>query len=693
MKRQMRAVMGTMIAGPVRTDDTSSPSTRADGREPDVTVSSRTPDNMGRHSPDDDQTLRYRLNERVKELTAMHAAAFLLRDQALSVPDILTGVADLIPPAFQFTDRAAAEVRYGDKAVRTAGFIPSTASLAADFRTVDGVAGSITVAYLDAERADPDVLFLEEERRLLESLAEMLEATLDRKVAHAALEQSQQRLQLALTAAGMGVWEWEFATNRVIWSAELERIAGLEPGTFGGTLDAYRALVHPDDRDVVAAAGRKAVEHPEHGDAFEAEFRLVRPDGRPRWLMTVGKVLRDENDTAVGMIGTAHDVTGRRELEQQFQQSQKMEAMGRLAGSVAHDFNNILTAIRGYAEFLTDSIPVGDERRADVEQITAAADRAAALTRQLLAFSRRQVVAPQHLDPNAVIRGLRGMMQPLLRSDIETRFALSDTKLAVRIDPGQLEQVVMNLVVNARDAMPAGGVLTIETSIASFDERFRDQRTDLPPGRYVQLAVTDTGAGISPEIRERLFEPFFTTKEKGRGTGLGLATTYGIVKQAGGAIWVYSEPGRGATFKIYLPWDHDREEPEPAWSRTAEMRAVHGSESILLVDDEPQVRELAARTLRGHGYSVVAVSDGEEACRWLERGEPVDVLVTDVVMPRMQGPALAERVRRDRPDVRVLLITGYTERTIDFSLLGAGLLQKPFTPGSLLRAVREMLDS
>ncbi|HXI33492.1 MAG TPA: PAS domain S-box protein, partial [Gemmatimonadales bacterium] len=356
------------------------------------------------------------------------------------------------------------------------------------------------------------------------------------------LRRSEERLRLALGAAAMGIWEWDVATNRVTWSEQLEQIVGLAPGAFGGTLDAFQELVHPEDLPAFQQAIRAVVDDPKHGDTFEEEFRFLLPDSAHRWVATRARLLRDEGGRPTRLLGMAHDISRLRQLEHQFHQAQKMEAVGRLAGGVAHDFNNLLTAIKGYSEFLMEEMPITDKRRADVEEISAAADRAAALTKQLLAFSRSQVLDPKIIDPNAVVTSMEKLVRRLIGSDIEVHVILAKAPGAVRVDPGQLEQVIMNLAVNARDAMADGGTLTIETSVVDLGERLIEQRMNLAPGRYVVLTVSDTGTGMTAEVQARLFEPFFTTKEKGRGTGLGLSTVYGIVQQSGGAIWVYGQP-------------------------------------------------------------------------------------------------------------------------------------------------------
>jgi nitrogen-specific signal transduction histidine kinase len=392
----------------------------------------------------------------------------------------------------------------------------------------------------------------------------------------------------------------------------------------------------------------------------------------------------------------AHDVTAQRHLEEQLRQSQKMEAVGQLAGGIAHDFNNLLTAILGSTQLLLHNMPPEDPRREDAEEIKLAGHRAAELTRQLLAFSRRQVLAPKVLDLNAVVANMERMLRRLLGEDIELVTSLDATAGAVNADPGQLEQVLLNLAVNARDAMPppGGGRLSIETARFTLHEEHVERRHRLPPGDYACLVVGDTGVGMDEATQAHLFEPFFTTKEVGKGTGLGLATVYGIVKQSGGYIWVYSERGRGTTVKVYLPRVPGVAEAPPLAPAPSEVRGGH--ETVLLVEDAAPVRALARRSLEARGYRVLDASDGPAALELSARhGAPIDLLVTDVVMPGMSGRELAERLAPVRPRMKVLYTSGYTDDAmVRQGVLTAGVafLQKPFVPDSLARKVREVLD-
>ncbi|HUE22506.1 MAG TPA: response regulator [Bryobacteraceae bacterium] len=388
---------------------------------------------------------------------------------------------------------------------------------------------------------------------------------------------------------------------------------------------------------------------------------------------------------------------GRRErnrLEQQFRQAQKMEAVGRLAGGVAHDFNNLLTVITGYAELLLSSDLEASQRTA-LQEIQRAAERGGALTHQLLAFSRGQPFTARTVQLNTLIVRMQKMLSRLIGEDIELIAVAAAEPATIRTDPGQLEQVVMNLVVNARDAMPGGGKLVIETANAQVDQTYAGPNVDLKPGSYIVLAISDTGMGMDPETVTHLFEPFFTTKAPGKGTGLGLATAYGIVKQSGGAISVYSEPGRGTTIKIYLPAAEAKAAVEASGQGPA--AALRGSETILVLEDEARVRKLVCEVLAGRGYRVLEAVRGEEAIRMArEHKGRIHLLLTDVVMPEMSGPQALEQIRARHPNVKVLFMSGYTdEAMVHHGILdsGAAFLQKPFLPETLARKVREVLAS
>jgi len=423
------------------------------------------------------------------------------------------------------------------------------------------------------------------------------------------------------------------------------------------------------------------------------ELTAIRKDGREFPVELAITPIRVGDDWSFSAF--VRDITERKLLQQQLIQSQKMEAVGRLAGGVAHDFNNLLTAIFGYADLLAEELAPGHPGRADLNEIRTAATRAAALTRQLLAFSRQQVLQPVVLNLNDMVENIEKMLHRILGEDVELHTALAPNLANTRADPGQIEQVIMNLAVNARDAMPTGGKLTIETANVELDAAYAKQHQPVIPGHFVMLAVSDTGIGMDDATKARIFEPFFTTKEVGKGTGLGLATVYGIVKQSGGYVWLYSEPGKGAAFKIYLPRvDAERDAPAAA---PESVGTVAGTETVLVAEDDPLLLPLARDLLKKLGYHVLEARDSAEALA-VARGHHGDIhlLVSDVVMPRGGGFQLAQQLIAERPALRVLYVSGYTDEAIvRHGLLARGLnyLQKPFTPAVLARKVREVLDA
>jgi nitrogen-specific signal transduction histidine kinase/ActR/RegA family two-component response regulator len=400
-----------------------------------------------------------------------------------------------------------------------------------------------------------------------------------------------------------------------------------------------------------------------------------------------------EQGRLVAIECIARDITSRRQLEAQFLQAQKMEAVGRLAGGVAHDFNNLLTVINGYSAMALETLDEFDPLHEEMQEIYKAGERAASLTRQLLAFSRRQAVTPRILDLNLIVSDMDRMLRRVLGEDAVLNTTLETGLEAILADPGQIEQVILNLAVNARDAMPDGGRMLIETGNAVLDEDYARQHNAVVPGSYVMLAVSDTGCGMDAETQAHIFEPFFTTKGEGQGTGLGLSMVFGIVQQSGGDIWVYSEPGKGTTFKIYFPVAGDR----PAQAKHGPTsRQSTGTETILLVEDEEGVRNLIRTSLQRAGYTVLEARDGNEALLLYERhATSIDLILTDVVMPQMSGRELADRFAAIRPDVPLLFMSGYTAKAIvQHGVLDpqTPFLAKPFTPSTLTAKVRETLD-
>jgi two-component system, cell cycle sensor histidine kinase and response regulator CckA len=528
------------------------------------------------------------------------------------------------------------------------------------------------------------------EREVISRTAELLERSLTLEQSATALRENEAGTNYALGAANMGIWTLDLASEKVAWSETMGPVFGLNAGQGPTTAEELLALVHKDDRrKLEQSLSELATDGVDHDD----EFRVVWPGGGIHWVAGQGRMIRDALDRPSRLLGIAANISDRKSLEAQFRQAQKMEAVGLLAGGIAHDFNNLLTAILGYSNFVMDALDRDDSRRLDMEEVVRAGQRAAELTRQLLAFSRKQILQPTTVGLNAMVTGMQQMLARLIGENVELVPLLADDLHMITADMGQLEQVLMNLVVNARDAMPEGGRLVVETANVELDQSFMKD-VMIRAGSYVMLAVSDNGIGMTEGTRQRLFEPFFTTKETGKGTGLGLATVYGIIRQSGGYIWVFSEPGKGATFKIYLPRAIRDDVRETAAVTT--HQATGGSESILLVEDDAAVRFLTRRILEGAGYRVFDCASPQQAKELFEKDiDLVSILVTDVIMPGFSGPRLFETLASSRPTLRVLYLSGYTGDTIlqqGELEPGFSFLQKPFTADELKRRVRALLD-
>ena len=507
-----------------------------------------------------------------------------------------------------------------------------------------------------------------------------------------AIEQHRAFLEKAQEVAHIGSWIAELdGSDALGWSEETHRIFGVPLGQFSGTSEAFFAFVPEEDRPTV----RRSAEAAQSGAApYDIEHRIARADGTIRWVHEKADVLRDASGKATRMVGTVQDITDRRQLEDQLRQSQKMEAIGRLAGGIAHDLNNALTAIAGYAELALNEVPVDHTARADVEEIRRAAERAGSVTRQLLAFSRKQLLEPRMFNLNDTVVNIARLLTRLLGADIHVETKLATSLPEILGDPGQVEQAIINLAVNARDAMPTGGRLTLVTSLDEVDDAYARRHVPMSPGRWVALRVSDTGHGMTRETQARAFEPFFTTKEIGKGTGLGLSMVYGTLKQIGGFIFVDSEVDRGTTFRLYFPPVPHSEAAKPA-DAAATNSDLKGHETLLVVEDEAAVRNLVASALRHDGYNLLVAKSAEEALKLDEdHAGPIDLLLTDAIMPGKSGIELATAMAARRPGLPVIIMSGYTEDTLTGAPLDKpiSLLQKPFTPRELRRRIRDVLD-
>ncbi len=514
----------------------------------------------------------------------------------------------------------------------------------------------------------------------------------DRMRAAEALRESEERFRRLAENAQDLIYRYELLPQRrfSFVSPSATAITGYTPEEHYADPDLGAGLVHPDDREVLERIG---VEGAVSGEPIT--LRWIRRDGRIVWTEQRNVAVRDAEGRLVAIEGIARDVTAQRELEEQLRQSQKLEAVGRLAGGVAHDFNNLLAVMMMQAEMLQGSVRDPETMRGGLAEIRAAAERGAALTRQLLLFGRRQALQPRDLDLNEAVTGLASMLRRLLGEDVELQLHLHPAPLPLHADAGMLDQVLMNLAINARDAMPGGGRLRIETAEVDVSEPHAGGNPERAPGRYFRLRVSDTGAGIPPEALPHLFEPFFTTKEPGKGTGLGLATVFGIVRQHGGWIEVESASGQGARFDVHLPAADPK--PTPAGPVTEEAPPAGGGETLLLVEDEPELRRITRAALERAGYRVIEAADGQEALGlWERERDAIDLLLTDLVLPGpLGGRALAARLRARSPGLKVLLTSGYSAELADSEHTLApweAFLQKPAASRDLLAAVRNALD-
>jgi two-component system cell cycle sensor histidine kinase/response regulator CckA len=579
---------------------------------------------------------------------------------------------------FPFVSWAA--LRFGPRGAATATLVVSSLAV---WYTLNGLGPFV------ASTPTHNLALLQTFMGLLAVTALVLAALMtERNVAVEALTESEAHYRVLFERHPNPLWVYDLETAAflAVNDAAVQHYGYSRAEFLGITLEAIRP---PEDVEPL----RTHRSNSDEGLGEAGEWRHRKKDGTIIDVEITRHTLHFAGRPAA--LAIARDITQRKSLEAQLLQAQKMDAVGRLAGGVAHDFNNLLTAILVSAELLLDSLGRDHPEREEADEIRKAALRAADLTRQLLAFSRQQILAPQVLDLNQVVANMDKMLRRVIGEDIDLRTVLSPDLRAVRADGGQLEQVVMNLAVNARDAMPTGGKLTIETVNTELDEVYAREHAVVKPGRYVLLAVSDTGVGMDAETKARMFEPFFTTKPKGKGTGLGLATVYGIVKQSGGHISVYSEPGRGTTFKIYLPRVEDA--AVPARSTPASTTSLRGSETLLLVEDQQEVRRVARRVLEGRGYTVLVAASGPDALQVAgAHAGPIHLLVTDVIMPAMSGREVGLLLAPARPETKVLYLSGYAdESVVRHGVLEPGIafLQKPFTTEALARKVREVLDT
>ena len=517
-------------------------------------------------------------------------------------------------------------------------------------------------------------------------------AITERKRTEDALQASEHWLKESQRISRVGSYLFDVRSGIWTSSAVLDEIFGID-AQYPRTVAGWAELAHPEDRTALMEHLQKEVM--EKKEPFDREYRIVaQNDGKTRWVHALGELYRDASGRLITMAGTVQDITEQRHLESQLRQAQKMESIGRLAGGVAHDFNNLLTVINGYSDLTLDRMPKNDPLRSHVISVRKAGERATALTQQLLAFSRRQVLQPRVLDLNSVVAESESILLRLIEENIRFVTVLAPKLGLVYVDPSQMSQILLNLVVNARDAMPGGGLLRVETANVKLLEPEEESSGDLRPGDFVMLEVSDSGIGMDEETRRHLFEPFFTTKGPGKGTGLGLATVYGIVKQSGGHIRVESAPHMGTTIRICLPRAEAEQADEPTAAAPSHSRRCSGT--VLLVEDQENVRRYVTLVLEGLGYRVLEADGGTQAMSLAEAHEgPIELLLSDVIMPGMTGPMLAEQMKRRYPDLRILYMSGYTDEVAGRHVPGEGgaYIQKPFGAEALAQKVREVLGS
>jgi PAS domain S-box-containing protein len=647
--------------------------------------------------------LRFDLGERRKELGALHALARRLID----VPNVksvswLQEIVDLVPPAFQWPQHTEAAIQVGAMRAATARHAqfdrPDVPRIRIEWHCLNG-----HTCFLEARYTGPDhgtAPFLEEEYPLVESLADLVKVALvasthaeAREKAQHALQFSEAHLEVALDAVRMGVVDWDFVQEQAHMSDAAREMLALPGDRSVFAPVEVRDRIHPEDREEVR---RYFYTERQSGQCVPHEFRVLRADGSVRWVVSRGRLFHDTDGRVVRRLTVLVDISERKSLEEQNRQAQKMEALGRLAGGIAHDFNNLLTVVGTTVECMRDTVGNDHPFSPDLTEIRAVVHRGTALTRQLLTFSRREVVRRVSVDLGETLRSADAMLRRLGGAGITMSITTESRPLVVRADPNQLEQVMLNLIANARDALADGGRIDVDVRSCVLDDASIELRPGLAAGRFVMLSVSDNGIGMDTHTRSRIFEPFFTTKDAAKGTGLGLSTVFGIVKQADGHIAVYSEPGQGTTFRIYLPADeageHETFRPTPAHGAMP-----RGNETILVVDDEPMMRVVVRRVLTDLGYQVLEAGDGPQAISLAsDASVAIDLLLCDVSMPGYNGREVVEAMALTRPLLPTVFMSGYAADAVGDRLHldpSIPFVEKPFTRESLAVAVRAAIDA
>ncbi len=651
--------------------------------------------------PDADlQALVVQLGERVKELECLYTVG-----RVLTATDdwnvALQEVVDAIPPGFQHPDRVAARLRLGDREWNSAGFVSTEWSLASPIRVAGEEIGELEVCFASTPPEEHSEAFIAEERPLLDAIADRIGEAVGKRRVEAKLRRSEEYFQTLagrlrfqadlLDAVGQAVMATDLEGRILYWNRAAEKLYGWsrEEALGRNILD-----VTPSDRS--RAEAETILARLRRGESWTGEFEVRRKDGSTFPVLTTSAPVEDPEGRLTGIIGVSTDLTDRIELEERLRQAERMEAIGRLAGGVAHDFNNILTVIRGHSEIVLRELPDDSPHREDLDAVLDGTRRATDLVSQLLAFGRRQVLDERIVDLGREISEMESILRRLVPERIDLHFDLGEEGRLVEVDRGQLHQVVLNLVMNAADAIEGVGAVTVDLDATTISERDATAlASQLEPGEFVRLKVRDDGTGMLPGVAERIFEPFFTTKPDGKGSGLGLATVFGIVKQARGHVAVESEPGEGSVFEVFLPLAEGAASSQVEAEDPVASPSPSGAGTVLVVEDEDSVRELIRRILERAGYEVLVADRGERALEIVERGSPeVQLVVSDVVMPGMGGGELIDRLRALRPDLAIVLISGYSheEAVAGVHRKASAFLPKPFSPQEIARVVRETLE-
>lgn len=629
------------------------------------------------------------LKSRIKELNCLFRTAEILLEEEFEESDaVFSRIAQEIPVALSFPEHAFSQIKLSGKSYFSKPFTDFAHSYSAEIKIKETRAGTVSVFYdedIGLECLDP---FLEEEKAMLKDIASRISSFLVQKQTLEELHVSEEKMSLAVDAAEIGLWDWSFQTGKLEVTERWAQMLGYEKNSVKTDIKFLLGIIHPEDKERVINLLEKQRSNPEK--YFRSDFRLKCASGNWKWVLNCGKIPRDNPNH---MVGISIDINEHKRLEEQLMQAQKIEAVGKLAGGVAHDFNNILQAILGYAEFASEMQATSRDCSKELIEIQNASAKAIELTSRLLAFGRRQVLKPVSLDLNEKIRDLLIMIRRIIGENNRLEFIPGHKLGSIWADPVQIDQVLLNLCINSRDAMPSGGEILIETENVYFDDEYCRTHLWATQGKYVLLSVSDTGIGMDEETSRHAFDPFFTTKEPGKGTGLGLSTVYGIIKQHNAMINLYSEIGKGTTFKMYFPIV---EQKASEVEKILDGPIEGGNERILIAEDDETLRTMLKRMLESVGYTVCAVEDGAQAISHIKENWPrTDLALLDVVMPNMGGKEVYNFIRNNYPHIKIIFSSGYTPNAIhtDFVLHeGFTLVQKPYKREQLLKAIRSVLD-